>query len=195
MNYCLWCDQPFFFEVSWHEVCQLAKPKKICKTCTQSLETISGEICRICGRAFKQIGADYRQGNCCYDCARWENDLVFQHVLIKNRSLYVYDDFLKEIINRFKFRGDTEMIKGIQNEWKALYKKEYQEMNIVPIPLSDELLYERGFNQSLLLAVLLEKPVYDLLKRKVHEAKQSKKTRRERLENRMNPFELKESHL
>jgi competence protein ComFC len=194
VNYCLWCDQPFFPSVSWHEVFQLEKPKKICQTCANTLESISGEICRICGRMFSKMKEEYRHGDRCYDCERWENDVSLQHVLTKNRSLYLYDDFLKEIINRFKFRGDAEIMKGIENDWKALYKKEFNDMHVVPIPLSEQRLYERGFNQSFVLASLLEKPVHDLLKRKTHERKQSKKTRSERVANEINPFQLKEGN-
>src|SRR5690606_40303855 len=51
---------------------------------------------------------------------------------------------------------------------------------IVPIPLSDERLYERGFNQAVVLAGLLDMPVHEVLAR-THLEKQSKKSRSERI--------------
>jgi len=51
---------------------------------------------------------------------------------------------------------------------------------LVPIPLSDERLYERGFNQAESLALEAGAEPINLLKR-VHSEKQSKKSRNERI--------------
>ncbi|WP_318246450.1 ComF family protein [Rossellomorea aquimaris] len=51
---------------------------------------------------------------------------------------------------------------------------------IIPIPLSDERLYERGFNQSTVLLEEAEVRPSTILTR-LHSEKQSKKTRSERL--------------
>uniref|UniRef100_UPI0013D4F33D ComF family protein n=1 Tax=Peribacillus alkalitolerans TaxID=1550385 RepID=UPI0013D4F33D len=57
-------------------------------------------------------------------------------------------------------------------------------------PLSEERHYERGFNQAELLAIGLKKHTSNLLKRKNHEEKQSKKSRNDRLQKKENPFEF-----
>lgn len=71
------------------------------------------------------------------------------------------------------------------------YKKN-EDLIIVPVPLSEERLLERCYNQSLLLAQLLGDTAAEALIRKVNEPKQSKKRRHERLELKENPFQIAE---
>ncbi len=59
---------------------------------------------------------------------------------------------------------------------------------IVPIPLSDERLYERAFNQAEVIAKWIQ-PEIDLILRREHREKQSKKSRHERITSK-NPFIL-----
>ncbi|MCF6138761.1 ComF family protein [Pseudalkalibacillus berkeleyi] len=83
---------------------------------------------------------------------------------------------------QFKYRGDAELIKAIREKAVSLFKKEFKNTTIVPIPLSEERHYERGFNQSFLIAQLLKQPMFCCLHRPIHEEKQSKKGREDRLE-------------
>src|SRR5699024_5857763 len=85
---------------------------------------------------------------------------------------------------------------AFKRDWIALYKRailesfpvKQSDLIISPIPLSNQRLAERGFNQSLQLAEMLNRPVSHLFQRKGTE-KQSKKTRVERLQM-DNPFRL-----
>ncbi|WP_324782975.1 ComF family protein [Mesobacillus jeotgali] len=97
----------------------------------------------------------------------------------KNTSLYSYSDFTKEVIAKFKFRGDYVLAKIFTADFlKTLQAFQYD--YLVPIPLSEERLYERGFNQSeAIIRVAGLEPAY-LLSR-VHTEKQSKKSRTERI--------------
>ncbi|MCQ6264407.1 ComF family protein [Fictibacillus sp. WQ 8-8] len=190
MNYCMYCDEGFYETVSWSFVLGIAGDMHFCEECSSSLERIEGEICEICGRSFSLFPEQYRQENRCNDCIRWEEDDNWRGVLVKNRSLYVYNDFLKELISRLKYRGDAELVKGFRQELRKIYLHEFKGFVVVPVPLSQERHYERGFNQAQLLAELLGVDVVHALKRVLHEKKQSKKSRQERLEMKETIFEL-----
>lgn len=192
MRHCLWCDEPFVERITWNRLFNLSKDPPICEKCRQSLRFISGEICRYCGRMRERALEYYFHADVCHDCHRWESNPAWQGVLTKNRSLFVYNRFLKNILSRYKFRGDIAVIEAVRDDWQSLLKNAPADAVIVPIPLSSERLYERGFNQSLVLAQLLDRPLEDCLLRANHEEKQSKKTRTERLETREDIFKLKE---
>jgi competence protein ComFC len=157
------------------------------------LERINGEICRICGRPFSLFPEQYRQGDCCNDCIRWGENEYWSGILQQNRSLYVYNDFLKEVIAKLKYRGDAELVKAFYPVVKKHFKKISRNALIVPIPLSNERQYKRGFNQAELFARGISSNVVMLLERQTHEEKQSKKTRDERLKQKENPFKVIEA--
>ncbi|MGG1572329.1 ComF family protein [Fictibacillus sp. NRS-1165] len=190
MNYCLYCDKGFYDPVNWRSVLGLAGEVHFCEVCSSSFERIQGEVCEICGRSFSLFPEKYRQENRCNDCLRWEEDDKWRGILAKNRSLYVYNDFLKELISRLKYRGDAELVNGFRQELKGVYRQEFKGCVAVPVPLSLERHYERGFNQAQLLAGLLGVEVVHAVNRVLHEKKQSKKSRRERLEMRERIFML-----
>jgi competence protein ComFC len=142
---------------------------------------INGEICDMCGRPFAGLEPSHRQGRLCTDCVRWQEDDEWKDVLTKNRSVYMYNEFMKEVVAIWKFRGDYAMVKAFQEEFRREFYHHFDHtFLIVPIPLSAERLYERGFNQAKALAELLALPIHDILARH-HLEKQSKKSRRERL--------------
>ncbi len=162
----------------------------LCQDCEGRLVRIMGEICRMCGRDFSIFPEQYRQGDCCFDCIRWEGNDAWTGVLQQNRSLYVYNDFMKEMIAKLKYRGDAEVVKAFYPVLSSEFKKISRDAILVPIPLSEERHYERGFNQAELLARGLKKHTSNLLKRKNNEEKQSKKSRNDRLQKKENPFEF-----
>ncbi|WP_171016686.1 ComF family protein [Pseudalkalibacillus caeni] len=128
------------------------------------------------------MSKEFRKGELCLDCIRWEDEPGWAGVLVKNRSVYQYNDFLKGILSRIKFRGDAVMVSPFMSPLKTLFKLEFpNDVIVVPIPLSSERLYERGFNQAKVLAELLDVQLKEILIRDSHEGKQSKKNRRERL--------------
>lgn len=180
-NHCLYCDEQLQFRFSWHTLWH-NHDRLLCDKCFAQLEPIGGEICLCCGRPFDEESETFRSGNLCYDCVRFENDPEWQGLLVKNRSLFRYNDFMKEMIARYKYRGDTVLAIIFQERLKQLYKKEFsQKARLVPIPLSSERLMERGFNQAEVLAKLLGTP-FPVLQRQHQLDKQSKKNRNERLD-------------
>jgi competence protein ComFC len=175
--HCLWCHSTFIESISWQYVFARSTPIPLCEQCIPKLEKIKGDICQKCGRPFQHLDSKYRVGQFCTDCLRWG-----EAALIKNRSLYVYNEFLQEVIARWKFRGDAELVKLF---WPSLQKllSSYEKIDfVVPIPLSSQRLYERSFNQAKVLSEGLPFPIIEALVKPEDTAKQSKKTRKQRLE-------------
>ncbi|MBD7963146.1 ComF family protein [Fictibacillus norfolkensis] len=193
MSYCLYCHEPYSEAWSWEALIGLKQSPLLCQDCEGKLVRIKGEICRICGRDFSVFPEQYRQDDCCFDCIRWEENDTWTGILQQNRSLYVYNDYMKEMIAKLKYRGDAEVVKAFYPVVSSEFKRISRDALLVPISLSEERHYERGFNQAELLAGGLKKQVESLLKRKTHEEKQSKKTRVERLSQKENPFEVVDS--
>ncbi|MBU8905983.1 ComF family protein [Desertibacillus haloalkaliphilus] len=193
MQRCLWCSERFYQQAKWRFIFGREKEVKICNRCESGLSPIKkgAPICRGCGRSLAELEPRFCQGEHCTDCLRWEESDVWRGVLVKNRSLYSYDSFLKEWMARFKFRGDVILADALGDQFRALYEKECPNHLIVPIPLSDERLYERGFNQAEVLARLIAEPLPALM-RTEHEQKQSKKNRSERLALMHQPFAINE---
>ncbi|MBT2687172.1 ComF family protein [Bacillus sp. ISL-47] len=147
--------------------------------CTEKLSFIQGETCEKCSRPFSQLEPQFRTGNLCRDCLKWNEDPEWGHCLESNHSLFLYDDFLKEVIAQYKFRGDYILAKAFSPFIKAKLQTLAFDL-LVPIPLSPERLYERGFNQS---AALFQEAGFastEVLQR-THSEKQSKKSRKERI--------------
>jgi competence protein ComFC len=180
LKYCLFCQQKLVAWTSWQMFLLLDKTtRNVCQACEQKLKKIPGVVCDTCGRSMANLPPDHHHK--CHDCLRWEEQPEMKGVLTKSRSIYLYNDFMKEILARYKFRGDHELVYAFQAVFQATFKQHYSSSSmIVPIPLSDERLYERGFNQSEALAKLLNEPVSSLLLRQ-HLEKQSKKSREQRI--------------
>ncbi|MHA7138081.1 ComF family protein [Rossellomorea arthrocnemi] len=128
----------------------------------------------------EELSSDFIKGEQCLDCDRWESDYEWKGVLRQNESLYQYNDFLKEYLARYKYRGDYVLAKSFAHTLKKYIEKSEIDI-VIPIPLSDERLYERGFNQSTALLEEAEVRPSCLLTR-FHSEKQSMKTRKERLQ-------------
>jgi competence protein ComFC len=186
---CLLCHAPYNPMLSWRYLLTLKEVDCLCSKCRNTFMRINGEICDICGRPFAGLEPSHRQGQLCTDCVRWQEDGEWKDVLTKNRSVYMYNEWMKEAVALWKFRGDYAIIQAFQEEFRREFYRHFDHtFLIVPIPLSAERLYERGFNQAKALAELLNLPIHDLLTRR-HLEKQSKKSRRERLRTE-NVFQL-----
>lgn len=101
--HCLLCDECFVETVSWYNFFVECHRKYICDRCEQKLSYIIGEICMECGRPLEYVPASFQEDGICIDCLRWMKEAKYRS--FKNRSLYMYDDEMKEIVAQFKFRG------------------------------------------------------------------------------------------
>lgn len=173
MNDCLLCDAEIVIPTSWKQVLFPKKNVVMCEKCKSRFQKISDNVCMTCGRDCEEEK--------CYDCVRWSNS-VWKDVLKKNISLYCYNDEMKEMIARWKFRGDIVLVDIFREEVERIGTELLEGIDmIVPIPLSEERLYTRGFNQSVEIARLLGE--FEEILYRVHSEKQSKKNRQERIES------------
>ncbi|MBC1388262.1 ComF family protein [Listeria innocua] len=162
---CLLCLQPVKQAASWEISWLLSEEILCCASCLAGFEKLTGPLCIRCSRESSD--------EFCKDCQGRE------FFLDSNRSLYQYNDFAKEYMKRFKFQGDYVIGAIFQKELKKYFVA--SKMTIVPIPVSGARKLERGFNQT--TAILKQSDLrYQEFLAKKHSEKQSKKTKRERLE-------------
>lgn len=172
---CLICNEEISRKASWTSLL-LGSENVTCDDCFKNLKKVTGPTCPTCCRP-----QDVE--TLCSDCGRWEDDPAWENILTKNISVFEYNDAMKEILSTFKFRGDAALVNVFQQTFVESFKNQLASLSFdaaIPIPLSAERLYERGFNQAKLLTDFLPLPQLDVLKRTHHE-KQSKKSRTERL--------------
>ncbi|MDW4528214.1 ComF family protein [Rossellomorea marisflavi] len=165
---CLYCGGDLDEKMSWGAFFQ-RDTRLLCDECDRGLVRME-DGCPGCSRT----GMD---GGLCSDCMEWNRKPEWNGVLERNVSLFQYNEFMKEVLARYKYRGDYVLAKALASFMQTAIPKADL---FVPIPLSPERLYERGFNQSKALLIEAGLPFHDLLTR-THTEKQSKKSRRERM--------------
>ena len=167
---CFVCHEEIIPEVTWGTFLLPQKVKKVCDGCERQFELIVPS-CPKCGRPDST--------GLCFDCERW--GMEQEDPLDQNVALYRYNDFAKDWVARWKYRGDYELLQSLEDKLQTLFQKtEWDTYALVPIPLSDGRLAERGFNQSEAIIQSLRLTSTNLLRRTGTE-KQSKKQRRERV--------------
>lgn len=160
----------------------------LCHTCYARIPWIRKVDCASCGR-----------GEYCPDCRRKPH----AHFTI-SRSAVRYDEVMKELLARYKYRGDERLkvVLGhmlmhayqlLQVERVASELSDVREF-ITYVPVSERRMQERGFNQAEQMALELGQrvglPVVRLLNRAKHTDKQSFKKRSERIEDLAHVFEI-----
>ncbi|MEQ6377576.1 ComF family protein [Bacillaceae bacterium S4-13-58] len=188
MTHCLWCDIEIIPQITWETFLIYQNPSPICEKCDSMLQLLQGTRCLICNR-------EHPSGGLCFDCERWEQNPQTKGLLTTNHSLYTYNDSMKEIMAKWKFRGDYVLIQMFQEKinkaYKKLLSKSYQPI-LVPIPLSEERSKERGFNQAEAIAECMDPKRIQHPLQRITSEKQSKKTRYDRLHS-QNPFTIQHS--
>lgn len=173
-------------QVSWSNLFVMERKSYLCQECREDLELIQGERCDRCSRATREKR--------CLDCRKWEEQGQ-KDSLKRNVSLFTYNEKMKEIIAKWKYRGDYVLGQIFQYDLRKGYKQAFHHLKtdvvVVPIPLSEERLMERGFNQAKMLAQFLPIETVEALSR-IHGEKQSKKSRKERMTGE-NPFFIEET--
>ncbi len=131
---CLYCHGRITVELNLLNL--FSQPKKVCESCHLKLtEWRRGERCRRC-RKIKDSGeAD------CRDCAF----ISRRFTSVRNiRCLLDYNSEVKMMMHRYKFVRDVALAEVMAD---FIDIKAWQYDVIVPIPVSDHRLQERGFNQ------------------------------------------------
>lgn len=160
-------------------------PLGVCQNCFDAIPWITRVVCPVCGRAGE-----------CPDCLRQEI-----RYLAMNRSAVQYDDGMRELLARYKYRGD-ERLSGLLGRMLVhpyrLYLKDQAVKRgfdfITYVPVSPGRYAERGFNQAEQMAVVLAQqvnlPAVSVLTRLRDTDKQSMKSRHERFDNMKGAFSL-----
>lgn len=155
----------------------------VCQDCMSGLVRIKGSVCAVCGRP-------WAQNEICLDCARRMNRAFCQ-----SRSAVTYNKTAKEWLARYKYRGDRMLAPVLAALLYEVWQREYAELGIDVItymPLHEDRLVERTFNQAEELACLLGMRVgvlvCPLLIRTRATDKQSMKGRADRLAALQNVF-------
>ncbi|MBU7006419.1 ComF family protein [Phosphitispora fastidiosa] len=154
----------------------------MCEGCMQRIVSRQGfSLCPRCGRYMPEAGEG---GRYCPECR--EAPPAF----FMARSLGPYGGDLKQVIYMYKYSGYRSLCGSLGLLMAELFLREqgfWDSDIIVPVPLSEEKLRIRGFNQSELLAErmgqLLHLPVARCLLRTIDTHSQSKLTRQERQDN------------
>lgn len=184
MTACIYCFQSLQMNVSWRNLVHVTSSPLLCSVCNEQLKLIQGNRCVVCSRQSKF--------DRCLDCQYWQAYFEGKDPLKKNISIYHYNDFMREIITKWKYRGDYILGTIFKHPFEMAFNEYYENLNssisVTPIPLSEERLYIRGFNQAEMLASFLKNTKLNILMRQINE-KQAKKTKMERM-NAKNPFKL-----
>jgi len=169
---CIYCDRKFTETFSLHQLF-FKRKETACIQCLAKFEKIVGAVCERCGSLSEEK-------KICVQC----NELVesnLNQVLTLNRSIFLYNPEMKIWMNRYKFYGDVTLATMFITDLREYYEKYFKRFKIiVPIPLSEERLQERGFNQVEVLAELAGFTLTKCLQR-VHTERQSKLNRIERM--------------
>ncbi|MFL2099540.1 ComF family protein [Desemzia sp. FAM 23991] len=187
MTNCLWCGREELPKIRLIDIVGLTKIKTepLCRQCKKQLSYLDDQsTCRGCGRP--EDGEEY-----CKDCIRWQN--LYPHYDFHNEALYEYNEFMKEWIEAYKFKGDYRLGKVFAEPLKyKVEKRADTESVIIPIPISKKSMDIRGFNQVKGLLDFAGLSYNEVLVHVGIGEKQSSKNRQQRMTS-SQPFEIKPS--
>lgn len=153
----------------------------ICEECYSKLPFIEGKTCKICGTEIKG------RSSTCIECKDREYSFDTNHAILH------YIGEVQQKIIAFKQGGK----KYYGEDFALLIERKYNELLeeidiIVPVPINDNRLKERGFNQSEILCKDLpeDKVNKNILKRVKDTPHQTGLSRDNRQENLLDGFEV-----
>jgi competence protein ComFC len=155
----------------------------VCSECWSQTGKYRGPACRVCALP---LSSEYSSvcGQCIKEKPQYSKALFFG----------LYDGVLAEAINQLKFHGLKRLSKPLGRFLLDVDLPPFD--GIVPVPLSLKGLRQRGFNQSLLLAIVVSRHfkaplLMDILSKKKETPPQIGLSKKERLYNLRNAFETK----
>ncbi len=199
---CLLCEK-VIYRTNMVKKKQYRRITNICQGCKEQLEPSVAPYCYYCHKPMYQSmqlqeSSQLEDGGklICEDCKEHIDSEIY------NRSAVLYNDFMKEKIALYKYRGKESLSNVFSQMLVIAYEEYFQKMDInmlTFVPLHSIRLKERGFNQSEQLARKLSYyigiPINDTLERVKYTEKQSKQNKKERLQHIRDSFEVKESSL
>lgn len=171
LNSCSYCQKQLIRNLNFSEILMITKKiPQICEDCSslfQSLKQQDG--CRTCQQLIPTTKTS------CDDCLEWKKRYPTYDFC--HQAFFVYDMAFKEWLKRYKFMGDIRLAGTFAKQWQKLHRM-FTEYLICPIPLTEERLSERGFNQVSEMLRVSHVPYQYLLKRTKYDVPQAQKNKR-----------------
>ncbi|MFZ5353335.1 MAG: ComF family protein [Bacillota bacterium] len=164
-------------------ICGFEAENIVCDRCLGAVKHINGRACFRCGKAL----SDSYIKSYCPDCCHTE------HSFDSAFSCFEYDGMGKEIIHRLKYEGKAavaDILAGFMYE--RLRLEDLEADAIIPVPIHENKLLKRGYNQSLLVAKKLSRymrlPMLDCIVKSKDTKDQSSLDRNHRIMNVIDAF-------
>jgi ComF family protein len=116
----------------------------VCPPCEQSFETVEQPYCHRCGQPIDKT---------CPDCRKRPSPLL------KIRSAFVFGGRIQEALSKFKYKGRWELATYLADQMLQFTPSDFHwDVDLlIPVPLHRRKLWQRGYNQSALLAKSLSR--------------------------------------
>ncbi len=156
-------------------------PDRFCPTCIAQIPPLDEPRCPICALPYPAAAGG---GHRCQSCLQ-EKRVSFSGVT----ALGAHQDLLRDAVHRFKYRNDINLDRPLGKMLaRALEPSAAKFDLLVPVPLHQSKLRQRGYNQSMLIARQLSRTLQlpmasDLLRRKDSAAVQKEMAARDRAKN------------
>lgn len=177
MNVCLLCGKNNSMVLSLSFIFSFKKLRKslICKGCLHKFQRIDFEqACLGCSRPQKNQSF-------CSDCQKWKQE--YSDLTLNHKALFTYNKIARDYMKEFKFQGDLILAELFAEEIANILQDYQKTHYIVPIPISNKSMENRGFSQ---VNLMLEKSGICYKDWLVHTGKgerQSTKNRKDRLQS------------
>ena len=162
---------------------------RICSECLSRISFVKAPVCSCCGLPFVNYeGTDHLCGKC----------ISSKQYFSVARSVGEFEEPLLDVIHQFKYKGKIAVGETLG---RLMAEFEYDSFSIegysliLPVPLHQRRLKERGFNQSVILAreIAMRCPIrldFRTLKRTIHTKPQTGLGKKQRSMNVKGAFEV-----
>lgn len=175
MSACVFCGKIILTPLSLSFIFSFKKSSEsmICEVCLSKFKKIDlARACLGCSRPQKDQ-------TLCSDCQNWKKK--YPGVKLNHTALFTYNEMAKEYMKEYKFQGDLVLAKLFTKELSERLKAYQKTHHIVPIPISQESLKVRGFNQVNLMLEKSGVQYMDWLSHTGIGRRQATKSRKDRL--------------
>ena len=132
----------------------------LCERCLELLKIIDGGYCPLCGRIYHGTQDVFLCGDCLVRPREWDWFGFFG----------AYKGVLRDMIMDFKYRGDFSVLGCLQRLLYLAYLKhsvDWVPDLVIPVPIHQNRLKTRGFNQALEIGRLLSRRIKKTIKKDV----------------------------
>ena len=167
--------------------CRAFYPTLFCERCRKTLRPICAPFCRRCGIPFDPLALAADE---CADCRanRYHPEPSYTAL----RAAYAFEGALRPAVHSFKYKGKIALAEPLSDILEHTLQSDALLQNqrfavLVPVPLHPWRHWQRGYNQSALLAEHLSRkigvPSFELLQRTRRTPSQVGLTEKQRLAN------------